>query len=110
MQLQVILAIIVGIVSLYFFIKRQLSLSHPVLEIRVFQSSTYTIATLLSVLVYGLKIGTQILLTFYVQNVRDILAFDTGLVLLPGALLLGFMSPVTGKIFDKVGGKGLSVY
>jgi len=30
-------------------------------------------------------------------------------VLLIGALVMGFMSPVTGKIFDKVGGKGLAL-
>lgn len=55
-------------------------------------------------------IGTQILLTYYVQNVRELSALQTGVILLPGALLMGFMSPVTGKIFDKFGGCGLALY
>jgi len=54
-------------------------------------------------------IGTQILLTFYIQNVRQLTALETGLVLLMGALVMGIMSPITGKVFDKVGGKGLAL-
>lgn len=109
MEMQVYLPLAAGAVSLYWFIKRQLTLENPVLEFRVFQSRTFTIATILSVLVYALMIGSQILLTFYVQNVRVISALDTGLLLLPGALVMGFMSPVTGKIFDKIGGRGLAI-
>jgi MFS family permease len=30
-------------------------------------------------------------------------------MLLPGALLMGLMSPITGRIFDKVGGRGLAI-
>lgn len=109
LQIQVILPLILGAVSLYLFIKRQLSLEKPVLEFRVFTSVTFTISTILSVLVYALMIGTQILLTFYVQNVREISALETGVMLLPGALLMGVMSPITGKTFDKVGGKLLAI-
>lgn len=40
------------------------------------------------------------------QNMRDFTAFEAGLALLPGALITGFMSPITGKIFDKIGADG----
>lgn len=109
LQIQVLLPLIIGALTLYLFIKRQLALPHPILEFRVFQSRTFTIATILSVLVYALMIGTQILLTFYVQNVRGISALDAGAILLPGALLMGIMSPITGKIFDKAGGRWLAI-
>ncbi|MGE6513474.1 MDR family MFS transporter [Lysinibacillus sphaericus] len=98
-----------GGIALYVFIKRQLALANPMLEFRVFQSKTFTISTILSSLVYALMIGTQILLTFYIQNVRGLSALETGLVLFTGALVMGFMSPVTGKIFDKIGGKELAI-
>ncbi|MEK4425418.1 MDR family MFS transporter [Solibacillus sp. FSL K6-1523] len=106
----VLISLAVGIVALFMFIRRQFKLPTPILEFRVFQSKVFTISTLLSVLVYALMIGTQILLTFYVQNVRELSALQTGIILLPGALLMGFMSPVTGKIFDKFGGRGLALY
>lgn len=43
------------------------------------------------------------------QDILDFTAFEAGLVLLPGAILTGIMSPITGRIFDKVGGRVLAV-
>lgn len=106
---QVWIPLLVRAAALFLFIRRQLILPKPILKFRVFQSKTYTISTVLSVLVYALMIGSQILLTFYVQNVRGMTALETGLMLLPGAILTGIMSPVTGKIFDKIGGRWLAI-
>lgn len=104
-SIQVAVTLGMGGTMLALFIRRQLRLPKPMLEFRVFQSTMFSITTFLSSLVYAIMIGTQILLTFYIQNVRQLSALETGLVLLIGALVMGFMSPVTGKIFDKVGGK-----
>lgn len=101
-------SLIVGAIGVWLFITTQLKLEKPMLNFRVFQSKTFTISTILSVLAFAIMVSTQVLLTFYVQNVRAISAIHAGLVLLPGALVMGFMSPVTGKIFDKYGSKGLS--
>jgi len=108
-SMQVVVTLGMGGTMLALFIRRQLRLPKPMLEFRVFQSTMFSITTFLSSLVYAIMIGTQILLTFYIQNVRQLSALETGLVLLIGALVMGFMSPVTGKIFDKVGGKGLAL-
>ncbi|WP_249870781.1 DHA2 family efflux MFS transporter permease subunit [Oceanobacillus saliphilus] len=105
----VIGSIIVGGVSLYLFIKRQLSLEIPILEFRVFQSKIFVITTILSTLVFAIMVGVQTLLPLYVQNVKGASPLDSGLILLPGALLMGLMSPVTGKFFDKFGGRMLAI-
>ena len=34
---------------------------------------------------------------------------ESGLILLPGGLIMGLLSPVTGKLFDKIGGRILSI-
>ncbi|WP_110930432.1 DHA2 family efflux MFS transporter permease subunit [Paenibacillus bouchesdurhonensis] len=102
-------SLVIGSISLGAFIYRQLNMDKPILEFRVFQSKVFTISTLLSALVYVLMIGSQILLTFYVQNVRQMSALETGFMLLPGALVMGFFSPQAGKIFDKFGGKWLAI-
>ncbi|MEK5432099.1 DHA2 family efflux MFS transporter permease subunit [Lysinibacillus sp. FSL R7-0073] len=109
LTIQVWISLAVGSIMLVLFIRRQLHLPQPMLEFRVFQSTIFTITTILSSVVYALMIGTQILLTFYIQNVRQLTALETGLVLLMGALVMGIMSPMTGKVFDKVGGKGLAL-
>lgn len=99
----------VGVVALVIFITRQLKLKQPMLEFRVFNSSMFTITTILSVFVFAIMVGTQTLLPIYAQDVASFTALESGLMLLPGALIMGFMSPITGRIFDRFGGKWLSV-
>lgn len=43
------------------------------------------------------------------QNMQGYSAFETGLTILPGAVLMGIMSPITGRIFDKIGARSLAI-
>jgi EmrB/QacA subfamily drug resistance transporter len=49
------------------------------------------------------------LLPIYLQNIRGYSAFDSGLLLLPGALVMLVMSPISGTLFDKVGPRPLAI-
>lgn len=105
----VLISLIVGAVSLFFFILRQSNLKRPMLEFGVFKFAIFSLTTFLGMLVFALLIGTETILPLYTQNVRGLSALDAGLILLPGALFMGFLSPIIGRIFDKVGGKGLAL-
>lgn len=102
----VLISLLVGVIALLLFITRQMKLEKPMLEFRVFTFGVFSLTTLLGTLVFALLIGTETILPLYTQNVRDVTAFDTGLMLLPGAIVMGFMSPIIGRIFDRVGGRG----
>nr|WP_259549473.1 MFS transporter [Heyndrickxia oleronia] len=54
-------------------------------------------------------IGSEILLPIYTQKIHGYSALQSGLVLLPGALVLGLISPIAGKIFDRYGIRKLSI-
>lgn len=54
-------------------------------------------------------IGAETILPLYIQDMRGYNALKSGLLLLPGAFLLGVMSPITGRIFDNVGARGLAL-
>ncbi|MDN7245127.1 MDR family MFS transporter [Planococcus shenhongbingii] len=105
----VILSIAVGVISLFFFIHRQFQLKKPLLEFRVFSYGIFTLSTILSIIVFVSMIGSATILPIYMQNMHGFTAFESGLMLLPGAIVMGAMNPVTGKIFDAVGGKWLAV-
>ena len=105
---QVILTIVLGAISLYFFITRQLKLKEPLLEFRVFKHGIFTLATALGMVVFAAMIGTNVILPLYMQNMIGFSAFKSGLVLLPGAIIMGFSNPITGYIFDRFGGKWLA--
>lgn len=105
---QVILSLVFGAISLYLFITRQLKLKEPLLEFRVFKHGTFTLATALGMLVFAAMIGTNVILPLYMQNMVGFSALTSGLVLLPGAIIMGFSNPITGYLFDKFGGKWLA--
>lgn len=107
-SLQFILSTAIGVISLYLFITRQLKLEEPLLEFRVFKHSTFTLATALGMVVFAAMIGTNVILPLYMQNMIGFSALKSGLVLLPGAIIMGFSNPITGYLFDKFGGKWLA--
>ncbi|UUZ82928.1 MFS transporter [Paenibacillus sp. P26] len=43
------------------------------------------------------------------QNIRGFTAFQSGLLMLPGAILMGIMSPISGALFDRIGARPLAV-
>ena len=102
-------SIFIGIFTLILFIRRQHQAETPMLNFKVFQYKEFTITTILSVLMFSLMISIETLLPFYVQNVREGSALQSGVLLLPGALITGFMSPVAGRIFDKHGAKWMAI-
>lgn len=83
----VLISLIVGAVSLFFFILRQSNLKRPMLEFGVFKFAIFSLTTFLGMLVFALLIGTETILPLYTQNVRGLSALDTGLILLPGLSL-----------------------
>lgn len=103
------ISILVGLVSLLFFIRRQFRLDQPILEFRVFSYGIFTLSTILSVIVFISMIGSATILPIYMQNMHGFTALESGLMLLPGAIIMGLMNPITGRVFDKVGGKWLAI-
>src|SRR5699024_11202036 len=58
---------------------------------------------------FMMLIAAETILPIYMQVMAGFSAFESGLVILPGALLMGVMSPVVGTIFDKIGARGLLI-
>lgn len=105
----VYITIIAAIVILTVFIFRQLKLESPLLEFRVFKYNDFSVAMILIVLMFMLFIGNLTILPIYMQTMMKWSPLESGLILLPGGLIMGLLSPVTGKLFDKIGGRILSI-
>lgn len=108
-SVQVIVPLIAGAVVLGLFIWRQLKLKEPILEFRVFQSAMFSLNTAIGMIVFMVMIGGTTILPIYMQDMHSYSAVESGLMLLPGAAVMGFMSPITGRIFDKFGAKWLAL-
>ncbi|MCZ2260797.1 MDR family MFS transporter [Sporosarcina sp. G11-34] len=107
LHLNVGIAIAIGAISLFLFIARQLKLDEPILEFRVFKYWVFTLATGLGMIVFASMIATTVILPIFMQNLLGFNAFHSGLMLLPGAIVMGVMNPVSGALFDKYGAKWL---
>ncbi len=104
----VISTIIIGLVFIVLFGIRQLRMDEPFLELRVFKVKKFSVAAALSSATNMAMVGVEMILPLYLQIVKGMSAFHSGLTLLPGALLIGVMSPITGRAFDKYGPKDLA--
>jgi len=106
-SLTVIGSIVTGLIFILLFGYRQLHMKTPFLELRVFKEKKFAIAAALSSVTNMAMIGVEMILPLYLQIVKGMSAFDSGLTLLPGALMMGIMSPITGNAFDRFGPKDL---
>lgn len=69
----------------------------------------FSLTTVISIAVTIVMYADMMLLPLYLQNARGFTAMESGLLLLPGALVMGLLMPVTGKLFDRFGAKWLAI-
>ncbi|OAB26039.1 MFS transporter [Paenibacillus macquariensis subsp. defensor] len=105
----VLSCLVVGTLSLILFVWRQMTSKSPMLEFRIFKYNMFTLTTIINCLITISMYAGMILLPIFLQNIRQFTPMESGIMMLPGAILMGIMSPITGKIFDKVGARWLSV-
>lgn len=95
--------VIIGAIGIAAFIIRQLKIKDPLLDLEVYKHPMFALGSVISAVLSMALTAGMILTPAYVQSVRGIEPFDAGLMMLPGALVMAFMSPITGKLFDKFG-------
>lgn len=101
--------IIIGTIALITFILRQLRMEDPMLEFRIYKYPMFALSSAISIVLSMAMFSAMILTPLYVQTIRGISPFHSGLLMLPGALAMGIMSPITGKLFDKYGARILAI-
>jgi MFS transporter, DHA2 family, lincomycin resistance protein len=98
--------LVVGGVAMVAFVRRQLVLQRTnsaLLDLRTFGSRNFTISLVMFAILMLALFGTIILLPIYLQNVLEISTLQTGLLLLPGGLLMGLLGQPVGRRYDRVG-------
>ena len=96
----------IGVVAMVAFVFRQLALqkkNDALLDLRTFSSRNFTTSVLMMALTMAALFGTLILLPIYMQNVRGLGTLQTGLLMLPGGLLMGLLGPTVGRLYDRIG-------
>lgn len=105
----VITTIIGGIILVALFIWRQSHLETPLLNFGVFKNKQFAIGLLIIAVTMISMIGSETVLPMFVQNLLNESALDSGLILLPGAIVMAVMSMTSGAMYEKFGAKPLAI-
>jgi EmrB/QacA subfamily drug resistance transporter len=105
-----VLLFAIAFFSFVLFVYLELSSENPLLELRVFKYDSFTMANLLVVVTTVGMYAGMFYLPLFLQSVRGLGAMETGLLMMPGALISGVLMPVTGKLYDKVGPRPLVLF
>lgn len=102
----------VGVIGLAAFIVRQLLLQRKdraLLDLRTFTFPIFTISIVLMAITTASMFGVIIVLPLYLQHVLHLDTLATGLILLPGGLIMGLAAPFVGRLYDRYGPRVLVV-
>jgi len=96
----------VGTVSLAAFIIRQLLLqrqNRALLDLRTFKAPIFSVAIVLMAISTASMFGVIIVLPLYLVHVLHLDTLSTGLLLLPGGVVMGVLAPFVGRLYDRFG-------
>ncbi|MFC6254634.1 MDR family MFS transporter [Secundilactobacillus hailunensis] len=99
----------VGVIVVGVFIWRSVKISNPLLQLKVFSHREFTLSAALVAVSFMSMNGFTLILPLYLQTIRGETPLASGLTLLPGAIVIGLMNPITGRIFDRMGGRNMAM-
>lgn len=109
-QEQTISAMMIGVIALVLFVARQIRLRRSgsaLLDLSPFRVHNFRISVVIVIICMTTMLGTVMVLPIYLQDGLGASAVTTGLLLLPGGLAQGLLSPFAGRIYDKFGPRPL---
>ncbi len=101
--------LIVAALTLSFFVWNELHHPEPILDLRMFNNFIFTISVIIGSLLAMGMFGAIFLVPLLLQSVLGQTAMKTGLIMFPAALASGIMMPISGKLFDKYGARGIVI-
>ena len=102
----------VGVVALALFLARQVVLQREddaLLDLRIFRSRDFSLSMVQMFLLSLAFFGTLTVVPLYLQKALGLPSAEAGLIVLPGALAMGLLGPVIGRIYDSHGTRVLLV-
>lgn len=105
----VLISLILGILCIALYVRRQLQMENPILNMNAFKNSGFTVGAICVMLAFGITMSAMYLMPQYMQNGLLLEITLVGVVLLPGGVMNAVFSLISGKLYDKIGAKGPAV-
>ena len=88
-----------GIVA---FVVQELRAPAPAVNLRLFRNGTFASATLIGSIMFANLMANMFLLPVYMQELLGFTALKSGLALVPRALVMLLVTPIVGRIYNRV--------
>lgn len=98
-----IVAIVAGIVALVAFVYVEWHSTHPMVRLDLFRSRVFTGTNVMCVFLYGALSGATFFLPLNLIQIQGYSATLAGLTFLPFSLILVVLSPIMGRLVDRLG-------
>lgn len=96
----IVFSAVSSFLGFYFFIWRELTYRHPIVNLRVLGNRELRMGTILTfVLGFGL-FGSTFIIPLYTQSIMGWTATQAGLLLIPSSIATGLMMPVIGRLLQ----------
>ncbi len=101
-DIKVVSFLAVSIVAFITFIQRERTNSAPLLRIDMFRNKVFTSTVLIGAITSAGMFSSIYMLPLFARTVQGASATDAGLLLLPGGLALAAVSPIAGRLVDRM--------
>jgi EmrB/QacA subfamily drug resistance transporter len=92
-----------GIAGIAIFILFELRLSFPVMQLGLFRNNTvFAFSNLAALINYSATFGVGFIISLYLQYIKDYSARDAGMILLSQPVIMAIVSPLAGRLSDRI--------
>ncbi|MDN4593544.1 DHA2 family efflux MFS transporter permease subunit [Polycladomyces subterraneus] len=95
----------VAIVSLVVFVLIEWNIDQPMLDLKLIRNGAFFVSLAIVSITSIALFVPLFMIPLFLQNISGLSPIDTGLLLLPQALVTGLMMPIAGFLFDRIGAR-----
>jgi EmrB/QacA subfamily drug resistance transporter len=90
-----------GVVCLVFFVRHQLKIPYPLLDMRLFRDNKiFAFSNLAALINYCATFAVTFLLSLYLQHIKALTPSQTGIILIAEPAVQALFSPLAGRLSD----------
>ena len=101
--LETIGLLVFGILVVIYFVRRQLKLTKPLLEMKVYRATSFRLGAVIALLNVSSLMATELMLPLFNQNIIKVSPMISGIMLIPSAIVMTIVSPLAGRLYDNFG-------
>ncbi len=96
-----IIMLILGVLGLLAFIRWETKTESPVFNVRLFKNFTFAFSSLAALINYSATFAVTLLLSFYLQYIKDLDPQVAGLILVAQPVVMAITAPIAGRMSDR---------